>query len=45
MCTMDSSLLKLYVDGVITYNDMMTASYDQEMLKKLLSSYALEKKK
>ncbi len=44
MCTMDSCLLKLYVDGVITYNDMMTASYDEEMLKKLLSSYALEKK-
>ncbi len=40
MYTMDSSLFKLYLNEVITYQDMMNSCYDKKLLKKLLNDYA-----
>jgi len=40
MCTMDSNLFKLYLDEIITYQDMMNSCYDKKLLKKLLNEYA-----
>ena len=40
MCTMDSSLFKLYLDEVINYKDMMNSCYDKKLINKLLSDYA-----
>ncbi len=45
MFTMDSYLAKLYVDGVISYQDMIDKCYDLESLKKLLNVYASDVKK
>ncbi len=40
MCTMDSSLFKLYLNEIITYQDMMNSCYDRKLLSKLLNEYA-----
>ncbi|RLD08636.1 MAG: type IV pili twitching motility protein PilT [Chlamydiae bacterium] len=40
MFTMDSYLIKLYFDGIISYQDMIDKCYDKEMLEKLLKNYA-----
>jgi twitching motility protein PilT len=40
MMTMDASLLKLYLDGRISYQVMMERCYDRESLEKLLRSAA-----
>jgi len=45
MFTMDSYLVKLYIDGMITYQDMIEKCYDVESLKKLLNRFALDDKK
>ena len=45
MFTMDSYLVKLYVDGVISYQDMIDKCYDKESLEKLLKSYVQNDKK
>ncbi len=42
MFTMDSYLVKLYVDGVITYQDMIDKCYDKDSLEKLLNIYVKE---
>ena len=42
MYTMDSSLFKLYLDEVITYQDMMNSCYDKKLISKLLADYASE---
>ena len=41
MYTMDTNLVKLYVDGIISYQDMIEKCYDKESLEKLLKSYSL----
>jgi len=40
MYTMDSSLFKLYLNEIITYQDMMNSCYDKKLIKKLLNDYA-----
>ena len=45
MFTMDSYLVKLYVDGIITYQNMIDKCYDKESLEKILNNYALKDKK
>jgi twitching motility protein PilT len=40
MTTMDASLLKLYLDEIITYQDMIDRCYDRDLLHKLLEDYA-----
>ena len=41
MYTMDTNLAKLYVDGMISYQDMIEKCYDKESLEKLLKSYSI----
>ena len=45
MCTMDASLLKLYLDQAISYQDMMAACYDHDFLQKRLSEVAAQTKR
>ena len=45
MTSMDASLIKLYLEQEITYQDMVTCCYDVELLKKLLENYAAQIKK
>jgi len=40
MYTMDSSLFKLYLNEIITYQDMMNSCYDKKLIQKLLNDYA-----
>jgi len=45
MTAMDMSLIKLYVEQEITYQDMVSRCYDPELLKKLLETYAEQRKR
>jgi twitching motility protein PilT len=40
MCTMDSSLVALYTQNQISYQDMIAGCYDRDSLQKLLDNYA-----
>jgi twitching motility protein PilT len=44
MKTMDGSLLKLYLDEIISYQEMIDRCYDRDLLHKLLEDYATEAK-
>jgi twitching motility protein PilT len=44
MCTMDSCLLKLYLENEISYTEMMSRCYDKELINKLLNDYAQKEK-
>lgn len=44
MCTMDSCLLKYYLDNTISYKEMMARCYDSELINKMLNDYAQKEK-
>ncbi len=44
MTTMDGSLLRLYTQGLIHYQDMIERCYDSDLLHKMLQDYAIDSK-
>jgi twitching motility protein PilT len=45
MCAMDMSLMTLYTQNQINYNDMIAACYDRDSLQKMLDNYAASQPK
>lgn len=45
MCSMDASLMRLYVEGRIEYTEMMSRCYNADLVQKLLNDYAAQGKR